>query len=122
MHETKLILCDKPKLRWREISDATAYSVYLMQLSILDDAKILSTPNDAKILWQQESISGTEIEYPGDPRLELGTPYLLYIESNSRCPCDPVNNPACCPQFQIIYKVDANSLSSINMSTALLEG
>ncbi|MBD2304253.1 hypothetical protein H6G17_01780 [Chroococcidiopsis sp. FACHB-1243] len=99
MYEPKLILDEKPKFSWQKIPDATSYSVYLIQLS---------SPHDVKVIWQQEDISSLEIEYPGEPQLELGIVYLLYIKSNLECPCHWRLRPQCCPVIQVIGRVDAN--------------
>lgn len=58
------------KLRWNPVAGATSYSVRLVR------------QRDQAVIWEQE-VKGTEVNYPGNPSLELGEEYLAVIESNN---------------------------------------
>ncbi len=61
---------DQVKLRWNPVDGASRYSVRLVR------------QRDKAVIWEQE-VRGTEINYLGNPSLELGEEYLLVIESNN---------------------------------------
>lgn len=63
-----LVLGDKPKLRWNAVPGVKSYTASLQ--------------SGDKIIWEK-TVSANEIVYPGEPRLRVGTEYLLIVKADN---------------------------------------
>jgi predicted negative regulator of RcsB-dependent stress response len=65
-----VLLTNRPILRWKAVPGATRYQVRVQDAGLT-------------LNWQAET-SNTQIEYPGQPSLQLGSNYSLIVETDNQ--------------------------------------